>query len=151
LARIIQPLTSLFFHLGCSISQVTEKVKDAQAGHVGHRFRNCPRSPLDGPSSIENDLGTLAEREALFWLEVERGNTSREALRRKTGSRFEGALHYARRFSLSLVFALLTPPWARQAMVEIFVQVPGDAAIVLADWKAFGALPLPQWGLARAA
>ncbi len=95
--------------------------------------------------------GKLSEREALFWLEVESGNASREALRRKPARSFERALAYTRRFSLPLVFALLAPPWVRQAVVEIFVQVPGEAAVVLSDWKAFGALPVPQWGFARAA
>ena len=95
--------------------------------------------------------GELTEREALFWLEVESGNASRETLRRKTARRFEQALLYARRFSLALVFALLAPPWVRQAVVEIFVGLPGDVAVVLADWKAFGALPVPQWGAVRAA
>ena len=69
----------------------------------------------------------------LFWLEVESGNTSRATLRRKTIRRFEHALIYARRFSLSLVFALLAPSWVRRAVVEIFVQ-----------------LPVPLWGSARA-
>jgi hypothetical protein len=95
--------------------------------------------------------GKLAGREALFWLEVESGNASREMLRRKMARRFERALIYAERFSLALVFALLAPPWVRQAVVGIFVWVPGDAAVVLADWKVFGALPVPQWGAARAA
>jgi hypothetical protein len=93
--------------------------------------------------------GELSDREALFWLEVESGNASRETLRRKTARRFEQALLYARRFSLALVFALLAPPWVRQTVVEVFVQLPGDAAVVLADWKAFGELPAPQWGAVR--
>ncbi len=95
--------------------------------------------------------GELSGREALFWLEVESGNASRETLRRKTTRRFEQSLLYARRFSLCLVFALLAPPWVRQAVVGGFVGLPGDATVVLADWKAFGALPAPRWGLARAA
>ena len=94
--------------------------------------------------------GELSERETLFWLEVESGNASRETLRRKTSRRFEQALHYARRFSVSLVFALLAPPWVRQAVVGAFVHLPGDVTVVLADWKAFGTLPVPQWGSARA-
>jgi hypothetical protein len=93
--------------------------------------------------------GDISDREALFWLEVESGNASRETLRRKTVRRFEQALLYTRRFSLALVFALLAPPWVRQAVVEVFVQVPGDAAVVLADWKAFGILRVPQWGAVR--
>jgi hypothetical protein len=95
--------------------------------------------------------GELSGREALFWLEVESGNASRETLRRKTIRRFEQALLYARRFSVSLVFALLAPPWVRQAVVGGFVGLPGDVAVVLADWKAFGTLPVPRWGSARAA
>jgi hypothetical protein len=95
--------------------------------------------------------GKLSGGEALFWLEVESGNASRETLRRKTNRRFEQALLYARRFSLSLIFALLAPPWVRQAVVGGFVQLPRDVAVVLADWKAFGALPVPQWGSARGA
>ena len=56
------------------------------------------------------------------------------------------ALHYAWRFSLPLVFALLAPPWVRQAVVGGFLGLPGDSAVVLADWKAFSALPVPRWG-----
>jgi hypothetical protein len=95
--------------------------------------------------------GKLSGREALFWLEVESGNASRAALRRKMARRFERALIYARRFSLDLVFALLAPPWVRRTVVEIFIQIPGDAAVVLADWKAFGILPPPRCGSALVA
>lgn len=93
--------------------------------------------------------GTLSGQEALFWLEVESGNASREVLRRKTVHRFEEALRYARRFSLSLIFVLLAPPWVLRAVVGGFVGLPEYAAMVLADWKAFGALPMPGWGVAR--
>ena len=95
--------------------------------------------------------GELLGGEALFWLEVESGNASRETLQRKTIRRFEQALLYTRCFSLCLVFTLLAPPWVRQAVVGGFVGLPGDAAVVLADWKAFGALPVPGWGSARVA
>ena len=88
--------------------------------------------------------GELSDREVLFWLEVESGNASRETLRRKTARRLEQALLYAGRFSLSLVFALLAPPWVRQALVGTFIQLPGEVAVVLADWKVFGTLPLPR-------
>jgi len=94
--------------------------------------------------------GTLSGREVLFWLEVESGKASRQALRGKIIRRFEQALRYARRFSLLLVFALLAPAWVRRAVVGGFVGLPGDTAVVLADWKAFGALPAPGWGAARA-
>jgi len=95
--------------------------------------------------------GALSGREALFWLEVESGKASREMLRRKIIHRFEQALGYARCFSLPLVFALLAPPWVCQAAVRGFVGLPGDAAVVLADWKTFGALPVPGWRAVRLA
>jgi len=94
--------------------------------------------------------GQLLGREALFWLEVESGNASRATLRGKTSRRFREALRYARRNSLALVFALLAPPWVRKAVLEVFAGMPGDAAVVLADWKAFGVLPAPGWGYVRA-
>jgi hypothetical protein len=93
--------------------------------------------------------GMLSGRETLFWLEVESGKASREMLRRKIIHRFDQALRYARCFSLSLVFALLAPPWVLRAVVGGFLGLPGDSAVVLADWKAFSALPAPMWGLAR--
>jgi hypothetical protein len=34
-------------------------------------------------------------------------------------------------------------------VVEAFVGVPGNAAVVLADWKVFGVLPMPGWGAAQ--
>jgi hypothetical protein len=95
--------------------------------------------------------GELYGRETLFWLEVESGNDSRVRLRYKMRRRFERAQDYGRRFSLPLVFALLAPPWVRRAVVEVFIELPGDAAVVLADWKSFGELPVPQWGVVRAA
>ncbi|MEJ2710642.1 MAG: helix-turn-helix transcriptional regulator [Anaerolineales bacterium] len=95
--------------------------------------------------------GELAGRETLFWLEVESGKFSREALKHKMSRRFERAWLYARCFSLPLVFALLAPPWVRRAVVKVFVSVPYEAAVILADWKGFGDLPIPKWGLAQAA
>ena len=93
--------------------------------------------------------GELFGQEALFWLEVESGKASRQALRGKIIRRFKQALRYARCFSLLLVFALLAPAWVRRAVVGGFVGLPGDTAVVLADWKVFGVLPAPRWGVAR--
>ncbi len=77
--------------------------------------------------------GTLSGREVLFWLEVESGKASRQALRGKIIRRFEQALRYARRFSLLLAFALLALPWVLRAVVGGFVGSSGDAVVVLAD------------------
>jgi hypothetical protein len=90
--------------------------------------------------------GRLDGHEALFWLEVESGNASREALQNKTLQRVNRALVYARGFRIRLVFALLGQPWVREAAVGVFRELPGDVAVVLEDWKAFGTLPSPAWG-----
>jgi hypothetical protein len=93
--------------------------------------------------------GRLEGRETLFWLEVERGSDSRAELQRKTMQRFNQAMVYARQFPIHLVFALLAPPWVRETTVQVFCNVPEMAAVVLADWKGFGVLPVPAWGEAR--
>lgn len=91
--------------------------------------------------------GELAGRETLFWLEVESGNASCETLRHTLVQRFERALGYSRSFSsIRLVFVLLAQRWVRRAVVQAFTNIPRDAAVVLADWKAFGSLPLSVWG-----
>ncbi len=87
--------------------------------------------------------------ETLFWLEVESGHDSVEALQRKTVRRVNQALMYARRCPVRLVFVVLGPPWVRAAVVEVFQHLPGDVAALLEDWKSFGVLPVPQWGRVR--
>lgn len=96
--------------------------------------------------------GRLSGRECLFWLEVERGNQvwakTQENFQNKVITRFNRALVYTRRFSsanMRLVFVVLGPERLQQARAG-FGTVPGDAAIVLADWRAEGALPEPLWG-----
>jgi hypothetical protein len=93
--------------------------------------------------------GRLDGYETLFWLEVEGGNTSSEILRKKMIRRINQALIYARRFSVRLVFAFLGPPWVREAGVKVFHDLPDDVAVVIEDWKAFGKLPVPEWGRVR--
>jgi DNA-binding transcriptional ArsR family regulator len=93
--------------------------------------------------------GRLDGCESLFWLEVERGNASRERLRRRALYRLNRALIYARRCPARLVFALLGPRWVRQAVIGVFCDLPRDLAVVLADWKHFGDLPQPGWGKTR--
>ena len=90
--------------------------------------------------------GQLGGYETLFWLEVESGNTSSEILRKKTIRRVNQALIYARGFSVRLVFAMLAPPWVLREAVKAFQDLPDDVAVVLDDWKAFGELPVPEWG-----
>ena len=93
--------------------------------------------------------GLVEGHETLFWLEVESGNTSSEILRKKTIRRVNQALIYARRFSVRLVFAFLGPPWVREEGIKVFRDLPHDIAVVVEDWKAYGELPVPQWGKVR--
>jgi hypothetical protein len=90
--------------------------------------------------------GQLDGYETLFWLEVESGNRARARLQRKTADRVNRALLYAHRSSVRLVFVLLGPPWVREGVAGIFPALPGDLAVMLADWKHFGDLPEPGWG-----
>ena len=103
--------------------------------------------------------GRVAGYESLVWLEVERGNhltvDTVEALRSKFIARFNRALVYVRRFPtgsgtrLHLVFAVLGPERVLQVAREAFSSLPQDAAVLIADWKAFGKLPRLSWGRAQ--
>jgi len=93
--------------------------------------------------------GLLDGYETLFWWEVEGGNKSGKILRDKTIWRVNQALVYARGYQLRLVFILLGPPWVRREGVRVFYDLPDDVAVVLEDWKAFGELPVPAWGMVR--
>ena len=66
----------------------------------------------------------------------------------RSAKRFRKAILYAEAHNLHLVFALLAKPWAGRASRLAFVGVPEKIAVVVADWKGFGALPIPQWGRA---
>lgn len=90
--------------------------------------------------------GRLDGYETLFWLEVESGNGSSKVLREKTIRRVNQALLYARGFSVRLVFAFLGPPWVCEEGMKVFRDLPNDVAVVVEDWKAFGELPVPEWG-----
>lgn len=96
--------------------------------------------------------GRVQGQECLFWLEVERGNQvwakTQEIFVGKLISRFNRALVYTRRFAggkVRLVFTVLGPGRLQQARAALGT-VPGDAAILLADWRAEGKLPDPVWG-----
>ena len=92
--------------------------------------------------------GQLDGQETLFWLEVEGGGTSGRVIMQRSAKRFRKAILYADDNNLHLVFALLAKPWAGRAARLAFVGVPEKVAVVVADWKGFGFLPIPQWGRA---
>lgn len=93
--------------------------------------------------------GRLDDKETLFWLEVESGKASRADLQLKMTQRLSRAAVYANQFSLCLVFAVLAPPWVRETVAQVFHNLPQSVSVVLTDWKDFGRLPMPKWGVAR--
>ena len=93
--------------------------------------------------------GRLDDQETLFWLEVESGKASRADLQLKMTQRLSRAAIYANQFSLCLVFAVLAPPWVRETVAQVFHDLPQSVSVVLTDWKDFGRLPTPKWGVAR--
>ena len=92
--------------------------------------------------------GILDGHETLFWLEVEGGGTSGRVIMQRSAKRFRKAILYAEAHNLHLVFALLAKPWAGRAARLAFVGVPEKVAVIVADWKKLGILPVPQWGRA---
>jgi hypothetical protein len=90
--------------------------------------------------------GRFDGHEALFWLEVEGGGTSGKKIMERSTKRFQKAILYAQSNDVHLVFVLLAKPWAGQAARLAFAGVPENVTVIVADWKKFGKLPVPQWG-----
>jgi hypothetical protein len=93
--------------------------------------------------------GKLYGRETLFWLEVESGHKSTERVLTQIRRRFRAATDYVVRRKMRLVFALLAMPWVQNATRLAFEDMHPDVAVVIADWKSFGHLPVIDWGRAR--
>ncbi len=90
--------------------------------------------------------GQFQGQETLFWLEVDSGQSSREALIKKLLRRMNIAVIYARGFGLRVVIAVLGPPRTLKVVQQGLGKVPHDAAVVVAPWTKFGELPMPVWG-----
>jgi len=92
--------------------------------------------------------GKLEGFETLFWLEVESGHSSRNLILDKTTVRWLKAIGYAEAVGVRLVFVFLAMPWVRSAARLAFIDVPGNCAVIVADWSRgnFGQLPFPKWG-----
>ncbi|MEA3350204.1 MAG: hypothetical protein U9Q82_06260, partial [Chloroflexota bacterium] len=58
---------------------------------------------------------------------------------------------YAQGYDLPLVFVTLSPPWVQEMALTVFRDMSAfdTAAVVMADWKDFGELPVPAWGWVR--
>ena len=95
--------------------------------------------------------GRLWGAETLFCLEVESGNATKKKLREKIANKFNKARVYTQGFDLPLVFTVLSPAWVQEAVSSVFRDLSAfdDAAVVLANWRAFGELPVPAWGWVR--
>ena len=95
--------------------------------------------------------GGLWGAETLFCLEAESGNATKKKLREKIANKFNKARVYTQSFDLPLVFVVLSPLWVQEAILPVFRDLSAfdDAAVVLANWRAFGELPVPAWGWVR--
>ena len=90
--------------------------------------------------------GRLNGVETLFWLEVERMHRSRAETKERLANRHNRALLYAHTFPVHLVFVVLSQAWLSGVVIEGFQNLPNSTAVVLAEWKDFGSLPVPVWG-----
>lgn len=92
--------------------------------------------------------GKIQELEALFWLEVESGHSSKNLILEKTTIRWLKANGYAEAVGVRLIFVFLAMPWVRDAARLAFIDVPSTSAVIVADWSRqnFGQLPFPKWG-----
>jgi hypothetical protein len=90
--------------------------------------------------------GRLEGRETLFWLEVESGHRSSADIVEKISKRFQIALRYVARRRMRLIFAVLGMPWVQNAAKLAFMDLNPEVAVLVGDWKEFGALPPIQWG-----
>ena len=90
--------------------------------------------------------GRLNGVETLFWLEVERMHRSRAETKERLANRHNRALLYARTFPVHLVFVVLSQAWLSGVVIDGFQNLPNSTAVVLAEWKDFGSLPVPVWG-----
>jgi hypothetical protein len=80
---------------------------------------------------------------------VESGHKSRAEILEKVRYKFLAASRDAEKAHMNLVFALLGMPWVVDVAQAAFSGIGGHTAVVLADWKAFGRLPVIQWGRVR--
>ncbi len=90
--------------------------------------------------------GKKDEREVLFWLEVETGHISSEALALRYGHRLARASRYAKERDINLVFAVLSgKEWIANVLEMAFMDIEPHVATILGGWK-FGTLPAARWG-----
>ena len=87
--------------------------------------------------------------EILYWLEVEGGHKSGGEIARKTAERLRVAEAFARLYKAHLVFTVLGVPWGARAAARGMIKIAPTTAAIVGDWKAFGVLPSPRWGMVQ--
>ena len=90
--------------------------------------------------------GRIDGYEALFWLEVGDGHKSREQIIRITQIRLDRALKFCKRTSVRLVYTQLSTKWVHDSARWGLANLNQEVAVVLADQRRFGELPVPEWG-----
>ncbi len=120
-------------------------------GENGRVWESWTEATLPGVRRTPDALawGSLEGGEVLFWLEVESGHSSTTHLLDKIRKCFLFAQSYATERRVNLVFAVLGPPWVGAAVKFAFADMSARVAVVIQDWKAFGELPVIQWGRVR--
>jgi hypothetical protein len=94
--------------------------------------------------------GRIQGYETLFWLEVGDDHKSNEKITDITTRRLDQARELCDRTGARLVYAQLSTNWVHPAARWAYVRLPDEVAVVLGNWKSFGALPILEWGRATA-
>lgn len=85
-------------------------------------------------------------REMLFWLEVDSGHSSEKVMRRNYSRRLQNAYHHAKRLGIPIVFCIMGPPWVVKFFPQCVTPLPRNLAVIGQDWRAFGDLPVYEFG-----
>lgn len=103
---------------------------------------------IPGLSVIPDGLawGRIQGYETLFWLEVGDGHKSREQITDITAKRLDQAWQLCQRTGVRLVYAQLSTTWVHQAARWACMDLPEEVAVLMANQRKFGELPLVEWG-----
>jgi len=106
---------------------------------------------IPGSSMVPDGLawGEVQGHEALFWLEAGDEHKSRQQIAAQMRQRLQAGRRVCKTSGVDLVFVLLGPRWVRDSARRGCSRLTDDVAIVMADWKRFGELPVVEWGAVR--
>lgn len=90
--------------------------------------------------------GRIHGYETLFWLEVGDEHKSREKITQITATRLHEAQKFCGRTGVRLVYAQLSTGWVREAARWACKNLPKEVAVVMANPRCFGTLPVLEWG-----